>query len=251
MPNEGTPDMPQMRNLARKVVPDRMLAAYRTLRHDALFPFEAELPHVARFLRADALALDVGANVGIYTRKMAKHARHVIAFEPHPDCVRHLQRSVPGNVTVLGCALSDHDGLATLSSPVNDGIEHHGLGRLSDQIGPTTAHTVALKTLDSLAADFPLGRISFIKIDVEGHELPVLRGALVTLRRYRPALMVEIVYGDPSAVIETFDLLDALGYEAFVLRGDLGPIDAQSLRLAQAADSAHYVNNVFFLPSNH
>lgn len=233
-----------LRRAAVKALPDRALAAYRTVRHASFFPFEPELFYVRRFLRKDALALDIGANVGLYTREMAKRAGAVMAFEPHPECARHLRRVVPANVTVVECAISDHEGVATLYSPVVGGTEHHGLARLSADGEPGRGYAVTLRPLDAI--ELPRMPISFVKIDVEGHELPGLRGARDTLARHRPALMVEIEYRHSPCVAETFDFMAALGYVGLrLVGGDLVPTSALLLRDAQLSDPK--ANNVFFL----
>ena len=107
-----------MRRAARGALPDGAIAAFRTVRHASIFPFEPELFFIRRYLRRDALAVDVGANVGLYTRVMARHAKAVLAFEPHPDCARHLRRTSPLNATVIEYALSEHAGGAILRAPV-------------------------------------------------------------------------------------------------------------------------------------
>ena len=127
-----------------------------------------------------AVALDVGANLGLYTYFLARISRHVYAFEPNPGPLRALLRVADSNVTVSPVALSDRSGEAELSIPrgrkgwTNNGaaLERHFPGRMMTV-------RVPCRRIDDLG----IAGIGFIKIDVEGHELAVLQGARETLRR--------------------------------------------------------------------
>ncbi|MBL9121099.1 MAG: FkbM family methyltransferase [Phycisphaerae bacterium] len=138
--------------------------------------------------------LDVGANVGFHTLTAGLFFRRVVAFEPTPATAERLERNVMSSalrhIDVKRCALSNRRGEAAFT--VDRG--HCGANRLD---GPTPhggeTIRVPLMTLDELARSSPggLGRIDFIKIDVEGHECEVLEGGLETIRHDRPQLFVE------------------------------------------------------------
>lgn len=129
-----------------------------------------------------AVVFDVGANIGQTVRSV--HARFpeavVHAFEPVPSTYRTLVDSVGGrpSVRTVQAALSDHDGVAEMTDePLSE------LNTLLTASRPDQATvTVPMRTLDSYAEERGVGRISLLKIDTEGHELAVLRGAQEALR---------------------------------------------------------------------
>jgi FkbM family methyltransferase len=131
---------------------------------------------------------DVGAHVGFYTllASTAVGAEgQVVAFEPVPRNLsylrRHLQLNHIENVTVVEAAVSDTPGIAQF----DQGQDSH-VGHISSQ----GALQVRAVTLDALIATGEVPRPDCIKVDVEGAELAVLRGAEGTLWRTHPILFV-------------------------------------------------------------
>jgi FkbM family methyltransferase len=259
-----------LRRIARTLLPARALHAYRMLRHTVIAPFERELTLVPRYLSPQAVAVDVGANVGLYAAVMARHSARVLAFEPHPACAAQLRDLKLSRCEVVEAALSDADGQATLRVPQEGHGEHHALSTLaeSNALRSTAADAgvrafqVATMRLDTaLAARLgPDEALGFIKIDVEGHEHAVLQGAAATLARHRPVLLIEIEARHGSDIDGIFAMLSGLGYRGFALAGGAGlePVDANALRSLQTPErlarklarprDPSYVNNVFFLP---
>jgi FkbM family methyltransferase len=130
------------------------------------------------------VALDVGANVGTYAYHLSK-LTEVIAFEPNPQH-RWILSKLPRNVRVENVALSDREGMATLHIPLmSNGQQADGWATL-ESVPSAVSVTVPMHTLDSYNLD-----PGFIKIDVEGHEEAVLDGALQTIRRSKPVLLIE------------------------------------------------------------
>jgi FkbM family methyltransferase len=145
--------------------------------------------HVGR----DDVVIDVGANVGLYTRLMATLAKHVYAFEPNPDIFPRLQASAgAANVTLLPVAVSEKVGEATFYLDKRPGLSGaaSSLVRLADlaEQGVTEPVRVSTTTIDRLCADGPL-RPRLIKVDAQGHEPVLFRGAEETIRRCRPYLV--------------------------------------------------------------
>ncbi|OBG69754.1 methyltransferase [Mycobacterium sp. E3298] len=209
------------------------------------------------------ISLDIGADVGQFTIAMLASSRSVIAFEPRPAQARDLAAmfdaaSVP--VRVEAIALSDTAGVGTMrvveSEPGRSTIDTTNI--LSDVgDGGIRSIEVPIKRLD----DLRLHDIGMIKIDVEGHELAVLRGATDTLARDRPAIMVEAEQRHyPNAVAEITELLRRSGYSGyFDLDGVRRPIDDFDPREHQDpanvgdrendwAPRGVYVNNFVFIP---
>src|SRR5919198_1164815 len=154
-------------------------------------------------VRAGDVALDVGARWGTYTALLAKHvgpAGLVHAFEPNRQHARALRTigQASRNVQVHSFALSDEAGAAELHIPVLSGRRSDGRASLARPAGTHWTVGIERRRLDDLRFE----RIDFIKCDVEGHELRVLRGGEATLRRLRPLLLVEIEHRHPGADIE-------------------------------------------------
>jgi FkbM family methyltransferase len=119
--------------------------------------------------------------------------------------------------------------------------------------------TVPTRRLD----DYGLDAVGFVKIDVEGHELAVLRGGSTTLQRFRPTILVEIEERHkPNSINDVNEFLAALGYNGyFILSRDLRPIAEFDLSKHQNVEhiggwktnwqrSGVYVNNFFFVPAD-
>lgn len=154
---------------------------------------DLELRLLEQLVPRSRVALDIGANRGIYTWRLARLARQVHAFEPQPELAARLQLAVP-EARVHALALSDGDGEAELRVPVVANIAYQGWGSIEPENSFDAVRCSAVRSihvpsrrLDSLGLD----DVGFIKIDVEGHELAVLRGAERTLSRCRPILLLE------------------------------------------------------------
>ena len=206
-------------------------------------------------------AVDVGANRGIYAYWIAKRAATVDAFEPQPALARYIRRAHLRNVRVHETALSDRAGVAKLLVPEDDGLARIASSDTGDavsveaesKLGITAELGIQTRTLDS----FSLVDVGFLKIDAEGHELAVLRGAHETITTSRPVVFVESearhALGAPSNVIKL--MLDRYGYgrAAFVCRWELVDIERFDVHRDQLGllpdfmDPA-YVSNFVFWP---
>ncbi len=203
---------------------DRLAHLYKALVHQHHRKFQ---PLCARFIGADALVCDVGAHAGQYTKLFAGLARRgrIYAFEPGSYARSILELVVRwhrlGNVTVVAAALAESAGRAVLHVPLKaKGGIGFGLGHLTSRSeqGPTRTDDVEVTTLDAFAATHGFSRLDFLKADIEGWEIRLLLGAMNTLGRWRPAIMLELVEAHldragnrPS---EAWDLLRPIGYRA-------------------------------------
>jgi FkbM family methyltransferase len=228
------------------------IAAYHYYRARSLL--EPELAFVCSSLRPGLRAIDVGANEGVYTHAFARCGAFVEAFEPQPRCLtvlRSYERRWP-NVHVHGEALGDTPGYATLYVPFSDGRQVTGRASLEPPTEAASAYTVRTRTLDALG----FKDVALIKIDVEGHELRVLRGARETIRACNPLLLVEIEQRHiQTPIASVFDEIIALGYEGGFLdrRRELRPLDEFDVSTHQPIANADvpralYVNNFIFSP---
>jgi FkbM family methyltransferase len=122
---------------------------------------------------------DAGANIGVFTVLQGKRGADVYAFEPNPDSYRRLQQNVSANclgdrVHLLPSALGDAHGTGTIR--VVDGGTTGGIVSTNDEAGDQGA-PVTITTLDQVVTAASVKRIDLLKIDVEGSEVLVLRGA--------------------------------------------------------------------------
>jgi FkbM family methyltransferase len=151
--------------------------------------------------------MDVGAWYGPWTRKLTKLADAVVAIEPANQLANHLRAAFP-TAQIVEAAASDAIGTATLHVPSIGPL----VGTSSLEYGEGIDVEVRRITIDSL----DLSDVSFIKLDVEGHELPALLGAANTIDRDGPLLLIEMeVRIHPLEPV--LDLLRAWGYRGYVL----------------------------------
>lgn len=182
---------------------------------------EAEMGLVAEFVSPGDTCVDVGANKGTWTQAMSSRVGpqgRVIAIEPQRALAAYLDQAFARSpqVSVRNAAVSDQPGTMQLCIPQEDGRPVRGHASLSRVVSEATYETVAVSTLDDVIGD---ACPSFMKIDVEGHELAVLRGARQFLERCRPTMVVEMTdYGASTATGACFEMLVAdYGYQASYL----------------------------------
>jgi len=137
-------------------------------------------------------AIDVGANSGMYSYKLSKQFKKVFAFEINDDLTEEITAYNPGNIEVIKQGLSSKVDRAVLYIPVLEGRSLTGWASLQPGNCPDTQEHIE-KPVEICPLDtFQFQSVSFIKIDVEGHEIEVLKGACETIKIHRPHLMIEI-----------------------------------------------------------
>jgi FkbM family methyltransferase len=139
---------------------------------------DRSLNHVKQF----GVALDIGANVGLWSRSLCNRFDTVIAFEPVEIFRECLSRNVVSqNIMIKDFALGNEDTTATMI--ITEGNTGH------THINPESlGHgNIEVRRLDSLE----LNQVDYIKMDCEGFEYRVLQGAEQTIRRHRPVVVVE------------------------------------------------------------
>jgi FkbM family methyltransferase len=153
--------------------------------------------------------IDVGANIGLMTMKAATlvgSTGHVIAFEPNPEVFRRLEGNVELNrltcVSLRRCALGSSPGELTLYDRPEANI---GSASLVPTDAGQSVGKVEIRRLDDSIGDIAP---SLIKIDVEGFEGEVIAGAMDTLRRFRPAIVMEFDRHMPSPDEDPFGAFD-------------------------------------------
>lgn len=173
--------------------------------------------------RKDMLLFDIGAHFGFFSLAAAAAGGKAIAVDPSPIATRMTKTQASLNhcldrITIVCAGVSENSGeMDMLASGVfSDGYFMVSPGRPATEFTPTPATTV-----DDMTVRF--GAPTHLKIDVEGHEAAVLRGARTTLMSFAPLLFLELhneivtsLRGDPNAPL---DILSELGYATFALDG--------------------------------
>jgi FkbM family methyltransferase len=165
---------------------------------------EPELAMLPQLVSKTDVALDIGANAGFYAFRMSKIFSKVYAFEINDELTGDLRSYNPGNITIMPVGLSSEAGEATLYIPVLNGLELTGWASLAPGNCPDATSELTRPVKIAALDSFPLENVSFIKIDVEGHELHVLEGARRTLATHRPRVLIEIKHQNKTAAFQFF-----------------------------------------------
>ena len=227
---------------------------YLRLLRSPLLEKEPELRVVRHLVKPGDNVIDIGANIGVYTKILSELVGpqgHVYSIEPFPATLEILCYNVRklhlDNVEPVNVAVSDSEAVVTMAIPYDSsGAEtHYRASVVTDnmQKDKTQATNVQAATIDSRFLSVS-GEISFIKCDVEGHELACLKGAKKFLARSQPAWLIE-VSGEPddtdSAANQVFKILCEKGYSVWWY-------DGGKLRKQNPGDKS---TNYFFLKENH
>jgi FkbM family methyltransferase len=204
--------------------------------------------------------VDVGASWGLFSYHLARlvgGSGMVFSYEPHPvnkPVLEKLAKARP-NVRFRPAAVSDLSGSADLQVPVfgsrhvtaQSSIAHGFDGQRGVRVEKVTVPTVRL--------DDEIGerRVDLVKIDVEGYEMSVLRGASVTLRKYLPPMLIEIEQRHLDCPInEVFAEIDDLGYALYFIDGAaLRPIEEFDLEKHQLSSVAQQEFTPFSMPEGY
>jgi FkbM family methyltransferase len=141
------------------------------------------LPQILPHIKPDGVVLDIGANIGCYAYAFGQIAKEVHCFEPNSEayeCLKYNLIHGSGDYKIYKMAVSDKEyNLNVVSENDNIGMAY---------VEESKSGTIKSISIDSLE----LKECDFIKIDVEGFELHVLRGAESTINKYKPVMVIEI-----------------------------------------------------------
>jgi FkbM family methyltransferase len=181
--------------------------------------FEDEIKFVRHFMKPGMRVVDIGANYGVYTLSIAKivgDGGRVWAFEPTEATANCLSSSISRNefvnVELIRAGLSDRCGEARFFTSSNS--ELNSLSQVAT--GSDQFETIELQTLDSCCEKFGWDHIDFIKLDAEGEEVNILKGAQAFLSSASPLIMYELKHGS-SINLPLINSFDAMGYESYRL----------------------------------
>lgn len=166
------------------------------------------------YVRRWRRALDVGANVGIFSCDFATKFEEVVAFEPIPQTRECLAANVPQNVRIESYAIADEVGMLSMYRTGSSGgsfiCDHPLIAVPETPLKPGRTIPVEVRTIDGFAFD----AVDLIKLDVQGAEYAALVGARETILRYRPVIMVEekaFSSAHAAFIQKTTDLLVSYG----------------------------------------
>jgi FkbM family methyltransferase len=199
-----------------------------------------------------SVAIDVGANIGCFTLSLIKWVGPggcVIAIEPEPRNVASLRKAVDARrgrtgVTIIEGVAADMKGNLRLSVNRNNPADH----RIA-----AAGLSVPAFTIDGIAQDMGPKAVSFLKIDVQGAECLVLRGADATIRRFRPALYMEVYEEGMRAfghsAVEMLSMVTRYGYHPHLL-STRGVERISAERFLSLAQTSGYFDSLFLPTAN-
>jgi FkbM family methyltransferase len=223
-----------------------------------LWEADPDALYVEPIVGADAVVFGVGANLGTfcYTVEQAKQAVRLVAFEPIPVLAQRL-RALFKDIVVMELALCDAKTIETFRIPYIDGRRCNSRGSLAPIVdtGTYTEIKVQTGTLDNVSATMALQRLDLVKIDVEGHELEVVKGGEQTLRKHQPLLLIEIEqrHHGSTPIDNIWAFIEGLGYQGFFLNRqslEFDPVETFSVPLHQRHEDMgthRYINNFLFI----
>lgn len=201
-----------------------------------------EVDFLLHFLTQDSVVYDIGGNIGYQATAFASRAKKVYSFEPNPHNYYLLMNNTHdmNNVHTMHCAVGASNGVIKCidynpETPGNFG---------SVQVGVENATLpVPLVTIDSLELEKP----DLIKIDVEGSEYDVFKGAIKTIKEHKPILFYEA--HETKQLREIYELIESLDYKFYwaVVR-NYNPSNFAGNVVNVFADS--WLLNVVGVPSN-
>lgn len=210
-----------------------------------------EIAFLASRIRAGDTAVDIGCHKGgflYWLRRYATASGRVYGFEPQPQLAQYLKEIVAlqhwENVVIEAAGVSSSSGSMALHVPAPEGEASPGATLSPAHTGePHHSIRVPVVTLDDYFARHGNSRIACIKLDCEGHEIEVYRGAESLLKRDHPALLFECEQRhlpglSPAAI---FDYLQGLGYRGwFFGPAGLTPVEAFRVEIHQPQRPGRY-----------
>jgi len=234
--------------ILKKIIPEKYLLKKR-LKRAIEKNYEKELEIIYQFADKSKDALDIGVYRGVYSYKLSQNYNLVHSFEPNPLLYPYLERNLKKiiyNIKLYNLALSDKNGETKLKLPIRtNSIFSNNIEELY-QLGAASIHPknkfeviVKMKKLDDLKFE---NKIGFIKIDVEGHELEVIKGSSKIIYENMPILLVEIEKRHTKKpVLESINYIKNMGYDCFFVKN-------KKLISVEKLENKDSENNYYFLP---
>jgi len=214
---------------------------------------EQEINLVKKFIKSGTDSIDVGVYRGVYSYEMSKYSEKVHSFEPNPIIFKYINKNLKKfikNIHLYNFALSNQNKTINLKIPIRNSNSNKEIFEEYYEMGKATIHNennfenyenfeIQTKKIDELNFD---NKISFIKIDVEGHELEVIEGAKNTIKRDKPVLLVEIEKQyTKKEVAESINFINSLGYKSYFF-------NKKDLKSTTELNNLDLFNNFIFFP---
>ena len=214
---------------------------------------ENEIELLERFIKPGTDSIDVGVYRGVYSYEMSKYSKNVHSFEPNPIIFEYINKNLKkiiNNIFLYNYALSNKNQVIDLKVPIRN--EKYNRENFEEfyELGRATIHQentfkmyekfqITSKKIDEF--NFK-NNISFIKIDVEGHELEVIKGGEEIISKNKPILLVEIEERySQNKVSDTINYINKLGYISHYY-------DNKILKKTSELNNLSLFNNYIFLP---
>ncbi len=214
---------------------------------------EQEINLVKKFIKSGTDSIDVGVYRGVYSYEMSKYSEKVHSFEPNPIIFKYINKNLKKfikNIHLYNFALSNQNKTINLKIPIRNSNSNKEIFEEYYEMGKATIHNennfenyenfeIQTKKIDELNFD---NKISFIKIDVEGHELEVIEGEKNTIKRDKPVLLVEIEKQyTKKEVAESINFINSLGYKSYFF-------NKKDLKSTTELNNLDLFNNFIFFP---
>ena len=211
---------------------------------------EKEIKIIPNLLVNCNRAIDIGANVGVWSYWLSKYAKQVESFEPNPKIFNALKNIKIKNVNSYNIALSNKSGSVDLLIPKGSkGFSNQGASLSSIKVqGEHKSISIEAKCLD----EYNFLDVDFIKIDVEGHEHEVIEGAQETIKKCKPTMVIEMEEKHNQIPIEDqISSVEKLGYKCCVLMNkkiiQIKEVDLNKFH-RNPTDNDSYLFNFIFYP---
>ena len=242
-----------LKKIFEKYIPDKLYFFTVFYFNKLRGSHEYELFSVQQFLKLKRRFIDIGANRGMYSFFYSNHFQYVECFEPIKEITNKLAYLNKKNISIHNIGLSNKNESKTLYIPYINNSLATPLASINKPLkSDYQERKIDLQTLDY----FNFKEVDFIKIDVEGNELNVIKGAIKTIQRWNPILLIEIEQRHNIQNIDSvFNFIQSLGYLGFFFKNkkifsiDEFNYDNDQKRFLQNPDSKKYINNFIFIPN--
>jgi FkbM family methyltransferase len=245
--------MAKIKQLLQKLIPSFLINKYKKWRcYKIIENFdiqqESDLYIAESLVSPQSQFIDIGANIGVYTKYLSKFVGKVISIEPVPHTYSILEHVIARfnltNVEPKQIAISNKVGETVITVPSVEGTINYYRASINNSVNQfDMKFEVQTETIDSLFLKTG-DDISLIKCDVEGHELACIQGSIKFLENYKPAWLIEIS-GNPdepkSSANQLFKIMESFGYLVWLF-------EKGKLRKREIGDESI---NYFFLQTFH
>jgi FkbM family methyltransferase len=218
-----------------------------------LFPYFFKQEKEILFLRNFEFktTVDIGANVGTYTAELQRNSKNVICFEPLKKNIHYLRYLLKKNVKIYDYALSNKNKFEYIYIPKVNFNYDYALATLNYKniikFKEFKRIKIKLKKFDKLFSNtYSFKDIDFIKIDVEGHELEVLKGMSKFLKKSKPIFLIEIEKGHNKNFNKVFSFFIKKKYKTYILKEKNNLNNINKKKFNKIINDKTY-NNFFFI----